>query len=177
MTSSNLNSIPPEAAPYLGLLLADLLHHGNFSGYLRQLPDPGLRQMAAHIARCEPLLSSFLDALGLPQLDQPSWWVSQVLPAIKTELDRRHRKVKLPKGTGPIAKLKQLDLVQVAARFTQLKPAGVGKLKGLCPLHHEKTPSFYIFTANQRWRCFGACASGGDVVDLLARLEEKGALS
>jgi hypothetical protein len=43
-----------------------------------------------------------------------------VLPAIKAELDRRHRKVKLPKGAGPVAKLKQLDLVQVAARFTQL---------------------------------------------------------
>jgi hypothetical protein len=177
MTSPNLNSIPPEAAPYLSLLLANLLHHGNFSGYLRQMPDPGLRQMAAHIARCEPLLPSFLDTLGLPQLDGPSWWVSQVLPAIKSELDHRHRKVKLPKEAGPITKLKQLDPVQVAARFTQLKPAGIGKLKGLCLLHHEKIPSFYIFTDRQRWRCFGACASGGDVVDLLVRLKEKEALS
>jgi hypothetical protein len=177
MTIPNLNSIPPEAVPYLGLLLADLLHHGNISGYLRQMPDPALRQMATHIARCEPLLPDFLDALGLPQLHEPSWWVSQVLPAIKTELERRHRKVTLPKEAGPIAKLKQLDLVQVAARFTQLKPTGTGKLKGLCTLHHEKTPSFHIFAGSQRWRCFGACASGGDVVDLLVRLEEKGALS
>ena len=61
-----------------------------------------------------------------------------------------------------------------AARFTNLGPAGSGKLKGLCPIHTEKTPSFFVSPERQSWRCFGACASGGDVISLAQRLMEAG---
>jgi hypothetical protein len=64
----------------------------------------------------------------------------------------------------------------LAGRFTTLIPAGADRLKGRCPLHEEKTPSFYIFESKGTWRCFGACAEGGDVVRLARRLLEKGLL-
>jgi DNA primase len=35
-----------------------------------------------------------------------------------------------------------------------------------CPFHKEDTPSFSFNTSTGRWRCFGACKTGGDVIDL-----------
>lgn len=62
----------------------------------------------------------------------------------------------------------------VAERETGLRPSG-DRLKGLCPLHAERTPSFVIFPDDQgfysRWSCFGACDRSGDVIDLYAALE------
>ena len=63
---------------------------------------------------------------------------------------------------------------ELAGRFTELKSAGVGKLRGLCPVHDERTASFYVNEERQTWHCFGACASGGDVIALVQRLMDKG---
>lgn len=38
--------------------------------------------------------------------------------------------------------------------------------KRCCPFHKEDTPSFSYNTQTKRWRCFGACKAGGDVIDL-----------
>lgn len=69
-----------------------------------------------------------------------------------------------------------VSVQELAERFTTLRPAGPGKLKGRCPLHEERTPSFYVYEGSQRWQCFGACASGGDVVELARRLMDLGKL-
>ncbi len=37
-------------------------------------------------------------------------------------------------------------------------------LKACCPFHAEKSPSFMVDTTKQTWRCYGACAEGGDVI-------------
>jgi hypothetical protein len=42
-----------------------------------------------------------------------------------------------------------------------------------CPLHDERTPSFVV-TPGRGWRCFGACDAGGDVIDLVQRLDGVG---
>ncbi|MCH2500236.1 MAG: CHC2 zinc finger domain-containing protein [Dehalococcoidia bacterium] len=47
-------------------------------------------------------------------------------------------------------------------------------MKGLCPFHQERSPSFYVWPASQRWRCFGSCVEGGEVIDLLRKLREQG---
>ena len=55
------------------------------------------------------------------------------------------------------------DIVQVVSNFTDLKQCGKS-LKGLCPFHEEKTPSFHVWPESQCFRCFGACGTGGDII-------------
>lgn len=56
----------------------------------------------------------------------------------------------------------RLDLVQYIGRTVQLRRAG-RVYKACCPFHGEKTPSFVVNPDTQSWRCFGACAEGGDI--------------
>jgi DNA primase len=56
----------------------------------------------------------------------------------------------------------------VAGNVVKLKHER-GELKGLCPVHAERTPSFYIFAGGTKWWCFG-CGRGGDVLDFVQAL-------
>lgn len=63
-----------------------------------------------------------------------------------------------------------IDQVRERARIDEivgeqvaLRPAGVGALKGLCPFHDERTPSFHVRPAQGYYHCFG-CGEGGDVI-------------
>jgi hypothetical protein len=80
-----------------------------------------------------------------------------------------------PAGTGMSSQVKAAhSIAEFAGRFTALTRTGPERLKGRCPIHTEKTPSFYIYENSQSWRCFGACAEGGDVFTLVQRLMDKG---
>ncbi|MDR1387612.1 MAG: DNA primase [Propionibacteriaceae bacterium] len=50
-----------------------------------------------------------------------------------------------------------------------LKPSGAGTLKGLCPFHEERTPSFQVTPARGLYYCFG-CGAGGDVVRFVQQI-------
>lgn len=63
----------------------------------------------------------------------------------------------------------RLDLAEVVGRHVHLQKSG-RNLKGLCPFHTEKTPSFYIFPDSQRWHCFG-CGKGGDIFNFVTEFE------
>ena len=52
----------------------------------------------------------------------------------------------------------------------RLTPAGKGRLKGLCPFHNEKTPSFQVDTEQGYYYCFG-CKAGGDLFSFVQRTE------
>lgn len=57
----------------------------------------------------------------------------------------------------------KLDIVTYVQQYATLKKAG-RTYKACCPFHSEKTPSFVVDPARGTWRCFGACAVGGDVI-------------
>lgn len=61
------------------------------------------------------------------------------------------------------------DIEDVLSSYITLKRAG-RNLKGLCPFHSEKTPSFVVYPENQSFYCFG-CGAGGDVISFIMRAE------
>ena len=62
------------------------------------------------------------------------------------------------------------DLVAVISEHVRLKKAGRA-MKGLCPFHQEKTPSFHVNPDRQIFKCFG-CGAGGDVFRFLMDAEK-----
>jgi len=61
------------------------------------------------------------------------------------------------------------DIVAIIAERLELQRAGAN-LKALCPFHSEKSPSFFVNEALQRYRCFG-CGESGDVFTFLQKYE------
>ena len=58
----------------------------------------------------------------------------------------------------------------VVGDYVQLKNAGGGQKKGLCPFHDEKSPSFHVTPAKGYYHCFG-CGKGGDVINFVMSLD------
>ena len=84
---------------------------------------------------------------------------------------------------GPVAGLirrEDIEAVRERARIEDvvgehvtLKSAGVGSLKGLCPFHDERTPSFHVRPQLGYWHCFG-CGEGGDVITFIEKINHLG---
>ncbi len=64
----------------------------------------------------------------------------------------------------------RLDLAQIIGETVALKPAGRGQLKGLCPFHGERTPSFHVHVDRGFFYCFG-CGAKGDVFEFVMRTQ------
>ncbi|QQS00429.1 MAG: DNA primase [Austwickia sp.] len=62
------------------------------------------------------------------------------------------------------------SIEDVVREHVTLRTAGIGSLKGLCPFHDEKTPSFNIRPAVGTWHCFG-CGEGGDVISFVQKVD------
>ena len=61
------------------------------------------------------------------------------------------------------------DIESVISPYVNLSRRG-RLVKGLCPFHNEKTPSFTIYTDSQSFFCFG-CGAGGDAITFVRRIE------
>lgn len=59
---------------------------------------------------------------------------------------------------------------EVVRDYVALKPAGGGSLKGLCPFHDERSPSFHVTPSRGMYYCFG-CQEGGDVISFVQKLD------
>jgi len=59
---------------------------------------------------------------------------------------------------------------EVIADYVQLKSAGGGQKKGLCPFHDEKSPSFHVTPSKGFFHCFG-CQASGDVIAFLMKID------
>ena len=70
-----------------------------------------------------------------------------------------------------IATVKERTSIEDVVRdHVTLRPAGVGSLKGLCPFHDEKSPSFTVRPTVGSYHCFG-CGEGGDVISFVQKVE------
>ncbi|WP_108251207.1 DNA primase [Planctomonas deserti] len=64
----------------------------------------------------------------------------------------------------------RVNLADVVGEYVTLKSAGVGSLKGLCPFHDERSPSFHVRPQVGFYHCFG-CGEGGDVYTFLQKMD------
>ena len=65
----------------------------------------------------------------------------------------------------------RLDLIETVSSYVpELKQQG-RSWKARCPFHNERTPSFVVDPSRGTWHCFGACATGGDVIEFIRRIE------
>ena len=61
----------------------------------------------------------------------------------------------------------KIDVAEEIGLVVALQKSGKA-LKGLCPFHNERTPSFYVFAETQTWHCFG-CNEGGDIFSFVQK--------
>ncbi len=64
----------------------------------------------------------------------------------------------------------RVNIEDVVGDYVQLRRAGADSLKGLCPFHDEKSPSFHVRPNHGHFHCFG-CGEGGDVYAFLQKIE------
>jgi DNA primase len=62
------------------------------------------------------------------------------------------------------------NIADIVGDFVSLKSAGVGSLKGLCPFHDERSPSFHVRPQLGFYHCFG-CGESGDVISFLQKMD------
>ncbi|HVS52791.1 MAG TPA: DNA primase [Opitutaceae bacterium] len=65
----------------------------------------------------------------------------------------------------------RVNLADVVSRVVTLRKAGGTRLKGLCPFHNEKTPSFHVDPDKGFYKCFG-CGKAGDVITFVQDTEQ-----
>ena len=72
---------------------------------------------------------------------------------------------------GDIDEVRQrVNIAEVVGDYVTLKSAGVGSMKGLCPFHDERSPSFHVRPQAGFYHCFG-CGEGGDAYSFLQKID------
>jgi DNA primase len=64
----------------------------------------------------------------------------------------------------------RVNIADIIGNHVTLKSAGVGSMKGLCPFHEERSPSFHVRPQAGYYHCFG-CGEGGDVYTFVQKMD------
>ena len=64
----------------------------------------------------------------------------------------------------------RVNIADIVGQYVTLKSAGVGSMKGLCPFHDERSPSFHVRPQAGFYHCFG-CGEGGDVFTFVQKMD------
>lgn len=122
--------------------------------------------------------SESLDHLKVMRSAMRPWMFDQN-PELRELLGAPIKRTYTGSSSGsPFTKVKEhYDLAEYVSRFTHLRRVGPSRQKGCCPIHGERTASFYVYEDTQTWRCFGGCAMGGDIISLTRELLNKGVLT
>ncbi len=64
----------------------------------------------------------------------------------------------------------RVRIEEVVGSYVTLRTTG-STMKGLCPFHDEKTPSFQVTPSRGYWYCFGACGEGGDAISFMQKID------
>lgn len=64
----------------------------------------------------------------------------------------------------------RINIADVVGEYVTLKSAGVGSMKGLCPFHDERSPSFHVRPQVGFYHCFG-CGESGDVYSFVQKMD------
>ncbi|MFI6165306.1 DNA primase [Nocardia sp. NPDC051052] len=67
----------------------------------------------------------------------------------------------------------RVRIEDIVGEYVALKRAGADSMKGLCPFHDEKSPSFHVRPNHGLFHCFG-CGEGGDVFAFLQKIDHVG---
>lgn len=67
----------------------------------------------------------------------------------------------------------RINIADVIGQYVTLKQAGSGSMKGLCPFHDERSPSFHVRPQVGFYHCFG-CGEGGDVFTFVQKMDSRG---
>ena len=165
--------IPEPVKPWLSILMARHFNR-DLNRCIRGMPEEEALEMVGAILVNEGTLTSFLDAFGLTQPEDGGFWMATVLPLLRKRLAPKHGAVMIDDGDVFEKAKASIRMEDLAERYTQLRPAGAGKLQGLCPLHNERSPSFIVYTDQDSFYCFGACKRGGDVIEFTRLLMAEG---
>lgn len=90
-------------------------------------------------------------------------------PAGSANAGRPGRRARIP-DRDIAAVRERVHIEEVVGDYVQLRNAGADSLKGLCPFHNEKSPSFHVRPNHGHFHCFG-CGEGGDVYAFVQKIE------
>lgn len=83
-------------------------------------------------------------------------------PKIKSKFNIKYESIEYIKS--------RYDLVDYIGQYTRLRKTG-NKFMGMCPLHADKRTASFVIYPNNTWHCFGACNSGGSIIDFVMKYE------
>ena len=93
----------------------------------------------------------------------------KVFPEAKKLIPRKKRKNQR-RFEEMLDVARDVDLEDVVSEYVDLRQSGAYRMVGSCPFHDDKTPSFFVYTTDNHYYCFG-CHEHGDVITFVRKIK------